>query len=97
MKMFTVHQAKTQLSRLIASAVAGEDVVIAKGREPVVRLVALTRPRRARVAGMDAGKIWMADDFGVLPDDLLEAFEAPLTRRTTGEATSTAKGRRRRR
>lgn len=35
----TVHAAKTQLSKLIEAAVAGEDVVIAKGQHPVVRLV----------------------------------------------------------
>lgn len=35
----TVHAAKTQLSKLIEAAVAGEDVVIAKGAHPVVRLV----------------------------------------------------------
>ncbi len=35
----TVHAAKTQLSKLIDAAIAGEDVVIAKGRHPVVRLV----------------------------------------------------------
>ena len=35
----TVHAAKTQLSRLIEAALAGEDVVIARGSTPVVRLV----------------------------------------------------------
>jgi antitoxin (DNA-binding transcriptional repressor) of toxin-antitoxin stability system len=36
--IYTVHQAKTQLSKLIASALAGEEVVIARGSEPVVGL-----------------------------------------------------------
>ena len=35
----TVHAAKTQLSKLIDAALAGEDVVIAKGSKPVVKLV----------------------------------------------------------
>jgi prevent-host-death family protein len=39
MRQVTIHAAKTQLSRLIAAALAGEDVVIAKGAKPVVRLV----------------------------------------------------------
>ena len=39
MTQFTVHDAKTNLSRLIAEALAGGDVVIARGRVPVVRLV----------------------------------------------------------
>jgi antitoxin (DNA-binding transcriptional repressor) of toxin-antitoxin stability system len=37
----TIHVAKTQFSKLIAAALAGEDVVIAKGDKPVVRLVAI--------------------------------------------------------
>jgi antitoxin (DNA-binding transcriptional repressor) of toxin-antitoxin stability system len=41
----TVHAAKTQLSRLIEAALAGEDVVIARGAKPVVRLVAIPQGR----------------------------------------------------
>ncbi len=36
---FTIHAAKTQLSKLIEAALAGEDVIIAKGSMPVVRIV----------------------------------------------------------
>jgi prevent-host-death family protein len=48
MKPVTVHAAKTHLSKLIERACAGEDVVIARGRTPVVRLVPVrkTAPRR---------------------------------------------------
>ena len=41
MPTVTIHAAKTQLSRLIEAALAGEEVVIAKGDKPVVRLVAI--------------------------------------------------------
>jgi antitoxin (DNA-binding transcriptional repressor) of toxin-antitoxin stability system len=41
MRKITVHVAKTQLSRLIEAALAGEDVVIVKGDKPVARLVAI--------------------------------------------------------
>jgi antitoxin (DNA-binding transcriptional repressor) of toxin-antitoxin stability system len=41
MGQFTVHVAKTNLSKLIEAALAGEDVVIAKGDKPAVRLVAI--------------------------------------------------------
>ena len=40
---FTVHAAKTHLSRLIEAALAGEEVIIAKGKTPVVKIVALPR------------------------------------------------------
>jgi prevent-host-death family protein len=43
MSQFTVHAAKTNLSKLIESALAGEDVVIARGTKPVVRLVPIER------------------------------------------------------
>jgi prevent-host-death family protein len=41
--LFTVHVAKSQLSRLIDAALAGEEVVIARGSRPVVRLVPIAR------------------------------------------------------
>ena len=46
-----VHEAKTNLSRLLAQVEAGEDVVIARNGKPVARLVRCTRPvrRRSRV------------------------------------------------
>ena len=45
MQQVTVHAAKTQLSRLIAAAIAGEEVVIAKGGKPIVRLVPIPQGR----------------------------------------------------
>ena len=41
----TIHMAKTQLSRLIEAALAGEEVIIARGKTPVVQLVAIPRTR----------------------------------------------------
>ena len=41
MKQVTVHVAKTNLSKLIDAALAGEDIIIAKGNKPAVRLVAI--------------------------------------------------------
>ena len=68
-----VHEAKTNLSKLIEQALNGEEVVIAKAGKPLVRLVPV-RDEKEDCFGMDAGKIWMADDFDVLPEDLLAAF-----------------------
>ncbi len=57
MKVFTVHAAKTQFSKLIAWAQAGEDIVIAKGSTPVAKLVALDGDATpARVFGAMKGK-----------------------------------------
>jgi prevent-host-death family protein len=45
MPQFTVHAAKTHLSRLIEAALAGDEVVIAKGSTPVVKLVAISKAK----------------------------------------------------
>jgi prevent-host-death family protein len=59
-----MHQAKTQLSKLIAAALAGEEVVIARGSEPVVRLTPIAPVKKPpRVAGLLKGKITFSDDF----------------------------------
>jgi prevent-host-death family protein len=49
---FTVHAAKSQLSKLIDAALAGEEVVIAKGSKPVVRLVPIARSGY-RIGGLE--------------------------------------------
>ncbi|MGO4676039.1 type II toxin-antitoxin system Phd/YefM family antitoxin [Bosea sp. 2YAB26] len=56
MAQFSVHEAKTNLSKLIADALEGADVVIARGNVPVVRLVPV-RPRGKRRFGVLKGKI----------------------------------------
>jgi len=58
-----IHEAKTQLSRLIAKVEQGEEVVIARAGEPVVKLVRAERSKQDRKLGQYAGKILIADDF----------------------------------
>ena len=61
--MYTVHQAKTNLSRLIEEACKGSDVIIARGKEPVARLVALSASGKMRVPGRLKGKIRISPAF----------------------------------
>jgi len=61
--MYTVHQAKTNLSRLIKEACKGKDVVISRGRNPVVRLVPLAKSRKKRVPGRLKGRIRIHPGF----------------------------------
>ncbi|MBM3908966.1 MAG: type II toxin-antitoxin system prevent-host-death family antitoxin [Gemmatimonadetes bacterium] len=77
MKVFTVHAAKTQFSKLIAWAQAGEEIVIAKGSTPVVKLVALDGAQRsARKFGAMKGKATVtAAFFDALPAAELDAWE----------------------
>jgi prevent-host-death family protein len=55
-KPHTIHAAKTQLSRLIARANRGEDVVIARGSQPVARLVPITAEAQGRRFGAMRGR-----------------------------------------
>ena len=72
----TIHAAKTDLSRLIKRACAGEDVVIARGDEPVVRLVPIAAPPRKRRFGALKGKARTdAAFFEPLPARELDAWE----------------------
>jgi prevent-host-death family protein len=71
MAQFTVHDAKTNLSRLIADALAGGEVVIARGSVPVVRLVPVNPPGQ-RQFGALRGKIALDARFDEpLPDEEL--------------------------
>jgi prevent-host-death family protein len=70
MKYHTVHEAKTNLSQLIKKACEGEEVIIARGKKPVVKLVPLGRAMRKRVPGGFEGKIsWTPDAFDPLTDE----------------------------
>lgn len=58
-----IHEAKTQLSRLIDQAVKGEAFVIAKAGKPLVKVAALDAPAAPRRLGFLAGEIVVPDDF----------------------------------
>jgi prevent-host-death family protein len=76
MKVVNVHAAKTHLSRLIEEACAGEDVVIARGAKPVVRLVPVHKTEAKREFGALKGRLVVADEFfEPLPEDELEPWQ----------------------
>ena len=70
-----VHEAKTNLSRLLRRVAGGEEVLITRGGEPVARLVP-AQSRRRRALGRDTGRIVIAEDFDApLPADVIDDFE----------------------
>lgn len=74
MSVVTVHEAKTNLSRLIAEALEGRDVVIARGSKPVVRLSALAPPGKRKFGALK-GRISIDERFDdPLPGDELAAW-----------------------
>ena len=76
MRTINIHAAKTQLSRLVDDAAAGEEIIIAKAGKPVARLCPLAAAPKKRVLGRLRGKIIVPDDFDdPLPDEILDLFE----------------------
>ena len=75
MPVVNVHQAKTQLSQLLAQVEAGEEVIIARRGEPVARLVRC-KPQRRRQPDVMKGKVVILDNFfDPLPEEELKAWE----------------------
>jgi prevent-host-death family protein len=69
MEIANIHEAKSQLSKLIESAMNGEEVIIAKAGQPMVRLVPIHTDDSPRQGGQWKGRVRIAEDFDDLPDD----------------------------
>lgn len=70
-----MHEAKSQLSRLVDLAEGGEEIIIQRSGRPVARLVAVQRRRPvAEAFGALRGEVELADDFDELPAGLAEHF-----------------------
>lgn len=75
MKQVNIYEAKTQLSKLIEAAAAGEEVIIARAGRPVARLSGLDKPVGKRKLGVLDGQFSIPEDFNApLPDEVLESF-----------------------
>lgn len=75
MKTHTIHEAKTNLSKLIKEACEGEEVIISRGDKPVVKLVPIGVAEGPRKPGRFKGKIsWTPDAFDPLTDEELREW-----------------------
>jgi len=74
MKTINIHEAKTQLSRLVEQASKGEHFVIAKAGKPMMKVTALEAPQGSEVKrlGFLAGQIRVPDDFDRMGDEEIE-------------------------
>jgi prevent-host-death family protein len=74
-RVVNVHEAKTNLSRLLVEVENGQEVTIARAGRPVARLVPVEPPRK-RELGLERGQIWIAPDFDdPMPADWLEEWD----------------------
>jgi prevent-host-death family protein len=75
MKIINIHQAKTTLSQLIESVLAGEEVIVSKAGKPLVRLIPYQPEKKKRTPGYWEGQVKMGDDFDdPLPPEILAGF-----------------------
>jgi len=75
MQTVNIHEAKTHLSRLLESVIAGEEIIIAKAGNPVARLAPLRVADKPRKPGALVGKLKISDDFDApLPEPIASAF-----------------------
>jgi len=73
-EIVSIHAAKTNLSKLVARAEAGEEIIIARGRIPVAKLTAVA-PKEKRVFGALRGEFTVAPEFfDPLPPEELDAW-----------------------
>jgi prevent-host-death family protein len=76
MQTITIHKAKTQLSRLIEKVSHGEEIIIARGKQPVARLSGIEKDNGNRKPGAWKGKIKIGPEFfEPLPPEELEGWE----------------------
>lgn len=76
MKTVNIHEAKTQLSKLIEEASKGESFIIAKAGKPVVKVTAISAPTGSQIRRLDflAGHISVPDDFDQMGRDEIEGL-----------------------
>jgi prevent-host-death family protein len=78
MKTVNIHQAKTQLSKLVDEARKGEPFIIAKAGKPLVKVTALSAPTGAQLRrlGFMAGELAVPDDFDQMNSPEIERIFA---------------------
>jgi prevent-host-death family protein len=72
MDAVSIHEAKTQFSRLVARAEAGEEIVVRRGSTPVAKIVAYHPRTEPRTPGALKGQIAIAEDFDEIPPEFAE-------------------------
>jgi antitoxin (DNA-binding transcriptional repressor) of toxin-antitoxin stability system len=76
METVTIHAAKTNLSRLLARVEAGEEIILARGKQPIAKLCLSNLRRKKRRIGALRGVITIEPEFfEALPEQELAAWE----------------------
>jgi prevent-host-death family protein len=79
-EIVNVHAAKTQLSRLLERAEAGEEIVIGRAGRPIAKLVPYVPDRPKRVFGALKGQIRILPGFDEVDEEITREFEDSIAR-----------------
>ena len=72
-----MHEAKTHLSKYVARALEGEEIIIAKNNKPVCKLTPFNIPLKKRQPGLSKGLVEISPDFDApLPEEIIARFES---------------------
>lgn len=74
MQVVNIHEAKTNLSKLIEKTLKGEEVIIAKAGEPIAKLSPYKEKLKPRKSGLWKGKVWMSEDFNDEDEEINKLF-----------------------
>lgn len=74
MQIFNIHEAKTNLSKVIKEVEAGKEVIIARAGKPVAKLSSYKKPLKPRKSGLWKGKVWMSEDFNDEDEEINKLF-----------------------
>jgi prevent-host-death family protein len=76
MAIVTIHQAKTHFSQLIQRALAGEEIIVAKGKDPIVKIVPLPEGKKERTLGGAKGIVQhISRDFDAPLEEFPDALQ----------------------
>lgn len=75
MYLVNIHEAKTNLSKLIKKVVSGEEVIIAKGNKPIVKMIQYDTKKPRRKLGSAKGKVKITTDFDSPLEDFTDYIE----------------------
>lgn len=74
MQITNIHEAKTNLSKLIDKVTNGKEVIIGKAGKPVAKLVPYKVEKKPRTPGLWKGKVWIPDDFNEESEEINKLF-----------------------
>lgn len=74
MQIVNIHEAKTNLSKLLEKTSKGEEIIIAKAGKPMAKLSPYKEKLKPRKSGLWKGKVWMSEDFNDEDEEINKLF-----------------------